>query len=226
MGNNMTDQKTDHLGGPRFIDISVPLVSGMLNWPGDPPVKISKMRDLGSGDDATVSRLDFGAHTGTHMDAPLHFLDQAPGMDTMPLDAVIGPCRVIEIDDPSAISRTSLEAYKPAAGERLLLKTRNSGSRWWERPFNENFIYISAEAAEYLVSCGITTVGVDYLSVGGFHRDGRETHVALLEARIWIIEGLDLTEVRPGSYMLYCLPLKIDGGDGAPARAVLGPPAA
>lgn len=226
MGNNMTEHKADKPGGPGYIDISVPLVSGMLNWPGDPAVKISKLRDLASGDDATVSRLDIGAHTGTHMDAPLHFLDQAPGMDAMPIDAVIGPCRVIEIDDPSAVSRASLEAHKPGAGERLLLKTRNSVSRWWERPFNESFVYISAEAAEYLASCAIATVGVDYLSVGGFHRDGRETHVALLEARIWVIEGLDLTEVRPGSYTLYCLPLKIAGGEGAPARAVLGPPAA
>ena len=208
-----------------FIDISVPLVSGMLSWPGDPPVHISKVRELHAGDHATVSQLDMGAHTGTHMDAPLHFIERAPGIDTLPLDAVIGPCRVIEIDDASAVSRASLEAYQPKAGEKLLLKTRNSNSRWWEQPFNEHFVHISAEAARYLASSRITTVGVDYLSVGGFHQDGIETHVALLNARIWVIEGLNLTEVEPGAYMLYCLPLKIANGDGAPARAVLGPAA-
>ena len=219
----MTDSKSNDPCTTRFIDISVPLVSGMVNWPGDPPVRISRMRDQNSGDDATVSRLDLGAHTGTHMDAPLHFIEQAPGIDTIPLDAVIGPCRVIELEDETAISRTSLEAYHPRAGERLLLKTCNSNDRWWEKPFNEDFVYISSEAADYLASCRIATVGVDYLSVGGFHRDGTETHAILLGAPIWIIEGLNLTQIQPGAYMLYCLPLKIHNGDGAPARAVLAP---
>jgi arylformamidase len=206
-----------------FIDISVPLTSGMLNWPGDPEVTISRMRDQNSGDQATVSRLDMGVHTGTHMDAPLHFISGAPGMDTMPVKAGIGPCRVIALDDDESISRASLEIHEPLMGERILLKTRNSAQRWWEYPFDEHFVYISADAARYLAAQGVLTVGVDYLSVGGFHQDGTATHQALLEADIWIIEGLDLTRVPAGRYMLYCLPLKIRQGDGAPARAVLGP---
>ncbi len=222
----MTTLKNEQIpqaGPEHFIDISVPLASGMLNWPGDPEVAITRMRDQNAGDDATVSRLDMGAHTGTHMDAPLHFISGAPGMDTMPITAAIGPCRVIELDDEQSISRASLEAHEPLTGERILLKTRNSTQRWWEHPFNEHFVYISADAARYLAAQGVMTVGVDYLSVGGFHRDGTETHQALLEAGIWIIEGLDLTRVPAGRYMLHCLPLKIRHGDGAPARAVLAP---
>jgi arylformamidase len=206
-----------------FIDISVPLTDGMVNWPGDPPVAISRMRNQASGDTATVSRLDMGAHTGTHMDAPLHFISGAAGIDTMPITAGIGPCRVIELDDETSISRASIEAHEVLAGERILLKTRNSNQSWWNDPFDENFVYISADAAGYLAHQNVMTIGVDYLSVGGFHHDGVATHLALLEANIWIIEGLDLTRVRAGRYMLYCLPLKMQDGDGAPARAVLAP---
>jgi len=204
-----------------MIDISVPLFSGMPNWPGDPPVRISRMRDQASGDNATVSRLEIGAHTGTHMDAPLHFIQGAPGIDSLPLDAVIGPCRVIELTDEQRIEKESLVRHTPEPGERILLKTRNSRRRWWEDPFDADFVYIAAAAARYLADCGIACIGVDYLSVGGYYRDGVETHRALLEAHIWVIEGLDLTTVEPGTYFLTCLPLKIQGGDGAPARAVL-----
>lgn len=219
----MKNKQIPPAGPEHFIDISVPLTSGMLNWPGDPPVTISRMRDQNAGDDATVSRLDMGAHTGTHMDAPLHFISGAPGLDTMPIAAGIGPCRVIELEDERSVSRASLESHEPLTGERILLKTRNSNRRWWEHRFDEHFVYISAEAACYLAAQRVLTVGVDYLSVGGFHHDGTATHQALLEATIWIIEGLDLTRVPAGRYMLYCLPLKIHQGDGAPARAVLAP---
>jgi len=219
----MKNKQIPQAGTEHFIDISVTLASGMLNWPGDPEVTITRMRDQNAGDNATVSRLDMGVHTGTHMDAPLHFISGAPGMDTMPITAGIGPCRVIELDDEQSISRASLEAHEPRTGERILLKTRNSTQRWWEHPFNEHFVYISADAASYLAAQRVLTVGVDYLSVGGFHRDGTETHQALLEAGIWIIEGLDLTRVPAGHYILHCLPLKIRQGDGAPARAVLAP---
>lgn len=223
MGEKMQSGETTRPGPGDFMDISVPLTTGMVSWPGDPPVAVSRVRTQESGDAATVSRLDIGAHTGTHMDAPLHFIRGATGMDSMPIAAGIGPCRVIEIDDETCISRASLEAHGPLKGERILIRTRNSNRSWWEHPFDEHFVYISADAARYLAGQQVMTVGVDYLSVGGFHHDGVETHLALLEAGIWIIEGLDLTRVRAGRYMLYCLPLKIRDGDGAPARAVLAP---
>jgi arylformamidase len=215
------DEKKDHAEKNTFIDISIPITAGMINWPGDPPVDVSRMRDQAQGDDATVSRLSMGAHTGTHMDAPMHFLADGAGMESMPLEAVLGVCRVIEVADEQSIRRESLEVHSIREGERVLLKTRNSTTRWWETSFNENFVYISAAAARYLASLRIMTIGIDYLSVGGFHHDGVATHRALLEAGIWVIEGLDLTRVKPGYYTLCCLPLKIDRGDGAPARAVL-----
>ncbi len=220
----MLDEKKDHAEKNTFIDISIPISPGMITWPGDPPVDISRMRDQGQGDDATVSRLSMGAHTGTHMDSPVHFLADGAGMESMPLEAVLGVCRVIEVADEHSISRESLEVHTIREGERILLKTRNSTSRWWETSFNKNFVYISAVAAHYLASLRIMTIGIDYLSVGGFYHDGVATHRALLEAGIWVIEGLDLTRVNPGCYTLYCLPLKIDRGDGAPARAVLTDP--
>ncbi len=217
----MLDEKTDHAEKNTFIDISIPITPAMITWPGDPPVDIFRMRDQGQGDDATVSRLAMGAHTGTHMDAPLHFLADGAGMESMPLEATLGVCRVIEVADEHSISRESLEVHSIREAERVLLKTRNSMTRWWESSFNENFVYISAAAAHYLASLRIMTIGIDYLSVGGFHHDGVATHRALLEAGIWVIEGLDLTQVNPGYYTLHCLPLKIDRSDGAPARAVL-----
>jgi arylformamidase len=206
-----------------WIDISVPLYGGMVHWPDNPPVVIERMLDMAAGDACNVSRLSLGAHTGTHVDAPIHFVRSGVGVDAVPLDAMMGPVRVIEIADPESIRVEHLEPYRPESGERLLFKTRNSARCWHTATFVEDFVYVSQEAARYLASRQVRTVGVDYLSVGGFFRDGPETHQALLSAGVWIIEGLNLADVPPGSYELICLPLKIAGGDGAPARAVLRP---
>lgn len=204
-----------------WIDISVPLRSGMVHWPDNPPVQIERMLSIDRGDSANVSRLSMGAHTGTHMDAPIHFVPGGAGIDHLPLAATIGPARVIEIRDPVAIHPEELTPYALQAGERVLFKTRNSSRDWAHQAFIENFVYISAEAARYLAGQRVQTVGVDYLSVGGYAKDGPETHRALLEGGIWIIEGLDLSAVAAGAYELICLPLKIEGCDGAPARALL-----
>lgn len=204
-----------------YIDISVPLYTGMVHWPDNPPVRIEPMLDMDRGDTCNVSLLSLGAHTGTHMDAPIHFIPGGSGIDAAPITATIGLARVIEIADPESIKVEHLEPHRIRPGERILLKTRNSSRCWQSDAFVEDFVYISHEAARYLAAQQVQTVGVDYLSVGGFYRDGVETHHALLSAGIWIIEGLDLAEVAPGAYELICLPLKIVGGDGAPARAVL-----
>jgi arylformamidase len=207
-----------------WIDVSVPISSGMVHWPGDPEVKITRASAISEGDDANVSHLDFGAHTGTHMDAPVHFLDGEAGIDTMPLDATIGPCRVLAIADGVSVKADELERHAPQRGERLLLKTRNSTDAWPRAPeFAEDFVYIAHDGAQLLADRGVRTVGVDYLSVGGFEHDAVETHVALLRAGVWIIEGLDLSAIEPGHYELCCLPLRIAGSDGAPARALLHP---
>ncbi len=204
-----------------WIDVSVPLRSGMVHWPDNPPVRIERMLDMECGDAANVSTLSLGSHTGTHMDAPIHFVPGGAGMDRMPLDATIGQARVIEIQDPVSIKPDELDPHGIGRGERVLFKTQNSTRRWWTEDFIEDFVYVSQEAARYLADRGVRTVGVDYLSVGGFWKDGVETHQALLGAGIWVIEGLDLSEIEPGEYELICLPLKVEDGDGAPARALL-----
>ena len=204
-----------------WIDISVQLHTGMVHWPDNPPVRIEYMLHMSRGDICNVSTLSMGSHTGTHMDAPFHFLPQGKGLHEMPFHAAIGRARVIEIRDPESIKPGELRPHNIRQGERLLFKTKNSTHCWKTDTFVEDFVYISQEAARYLASVGVQTVGIDYLSVGGYTKDGVETHRALLEADIWIIEGLDLSQVEPGMYELICLPLRIDGSDGAPARAIL-----
>jgi arylformamidase len=193
----------------------------MVHWPDNPPVRIERMLDMERGDAANVSVLSLGSHTGTHMDAPIHFVRDGVGMDRMPLDATIGHARVIEIQDPVSIKPDELGPHGIGRGERILFKTRNSSREWWTQGFIEDFVYVSQEAARYLADSEVRTVGVDYLSVGGFREDGVETHQALLSAGIWVIEGLNLSRVGPGEYELTCLPLKEADGDGAPARAIL-----
>ena len=204
-----------------WIDVSVPLHSGMVHWSDNPPVRIERVLDLEHGDAANVSKISMGSHTGTHMDAPVHFVREGKSLDEMPLDATIGRARVVEVRDPESIKPSDLRRHEIRSGERILFKTRNSGRSWPSRAFIEDFVYISREAASYLAAWNARTVGIDYLSVGGFRKDGVETHRALLEAGIWVIEGLDLSEVEPGEYELVCLPVKVKGSDGAPARALL-----
>lgn len=206
-----------------WLDISVPLYSGMVHWPDNPPCEIGLVMNIDYGDPCNLSRLSMGVHTGTHMDAPFHFIQSGKSIDTMPLEATIGPTRVLEINDPQAIKIKELEPYAIQPGERILFKTSNSTRAWQSATFVEDFVYISHEAAQYLAEKQVQTVGVDYLSVGGYRVDGPETHRALLGAGIWIIEGLNLSSVQAGSYELICLPLKMMGAEGAPARAILRP---
>ncbi len=204
-----------------WIDISVPIHTGMVHWPDNPPVQVDYMLHMERGDICTVSTLSMGSHTGTHMDAPLHFIQQGLGLHEMPLDAAIGRARVIDIRDTESIKREELESHHIQRGERVLFKTLNSTRCWQTNTFVEDFVYISQEAARYLALVGIQTVGIDYLSVGGYAKDAVETHLALLEAGIWIIEGLDLSKVDAGIYELVCLPLRITESDGGPARAIV-----
>jgi len=207
----------------KFIDVSVPLHNGMVHWPGDAPFNRTQTLHIAKGDECNLSQISSSAHVGTHMDAPRHFLKDGHGIETMPVDATIGPARVIAIHDPDLIRIAELEPYQLKRGERVLFKTRNSSHVWKTSEFQKKFVHIPQDTARYLGKCGVQTVGVDYLSVGGFETDSAETHQALLEAGIWIIEGLNLEHVEPGNYELICLPLKLAGSDGAPARAVLRP---
>lgn len=201
----------------------MPVYTGMVHWPDNPPVRIERMLDMEHGDVCNVSTISMGAHTGTHMDSPLHFVRDGVSMDNMPLEAVIGPVRVLQSKARVCIALAELRGQKIRRGERILFKTRNS-ARWGTTDqFDKDFVYISHEAAAYLAERGVQTVGVDYLSVGGYHKDGVETHHALLGQGIWIIEGLNLSAIKPGRYEMVCLPVKIRESDGAPARVVLRP---
>ena len=204
-----------------WIDVSVPLKSGMVHWPGEPAASITQVRHLDRGDRCTFTTLDMAAHAGTHMDAPAHFVRGGATMDALPLDAVMGRARVLDITARGAIRPAHLEPHRIRAGERLLFRTRNSTRAWATDEFVEDFVHISADAASWLAARRVRTVGVDYLSVGGYKKDGPETHLALLCAGIWIIEGLMLGRVRPGPVDLICLPLKLVGAEGAPARALV-----
>jgi arylformamidase len=198
-------------------DVSVPVSEGLVVYPGDPTVSLTRVQSLAAGDVANVSRLELGVHTGTHVDAPLHFVDGAPSVEALDLGILIGRAEVLEVPGPGDIQADALDGLPPGT-ERVLFKTRNS-AHWADEDFYEDFASISPGAAERLVAAGVRLVGLDYLSVGGV-----ETHVTLLTAGVVAVEGLDLRAVGPGSYELVCLPLKLVGADGAPARAILVDP--
>ncbi len=208
-----------------WIDISVPIRDATVHWPSDPPVSIKRVKDIEKGDTANLSVISMGAHSGTHVDAPIHFIKDGKGVDRIPLDTVIGRARVIEIRDPESIKPEELARHRIQGGERILFKTRNSAHLWKSNEFVEDFVFISDAAADFLVERGVRLVGVDYLSVGSFKHGGSYVHKKLLIGGIWIIEGLNLSNVTPGKYDLICLPLRIVAGDGAPARAILKPAA-
>ena len=206
----------------RTYDITLMISSDLPTWPGDPSVVLERINKIEEGANANVSRLDMGVHTGTHVDAPFHFLQDGTGIDQIALKTLTGRAYVLHLPDVELITAQVLEESSiPPRTRRVLFKTRNS--EYWARgetEFQTDFVGLSADAAEYLVGRGVKLVGVDYLSVAPF-KQSRPTHEILLEAGIVIVEGLDLTEVTQGRYSLYCLPLKLKDSDGAPARAIL-----
>jgi arylformamidase len=192
----------------------------MVHWPDNPPIELVRLMDMAKGDPATVSRLSLGVHTGTHVDAPVHFIADGAGVDAIALDQLLGEARVVEVGDGPSISAAQLRAVDPRQGERLLFKTRNSARCWKTDRFLSDFVYLSLEGAALLAERRVRTVGIDYLSIAGME-EGVPTHQTLLEQGICLIEGLDLSPVEPGSYELICLPLRLAGADGAPARVLL-----
>lgn len=208
-----------------IYDITVPIRSGMPVYEGDPGIEIQPWSALAKGDSANVSFLHFGAHTGTHVDAPAHFIEGARKIDALSLEALIGPARVIRVpDELSEIDPDFLATCDLDQVERVVFHTRNSS--FWREGFRKDFTHLLPEAAKVLVDREVKLVGIDYLSIEKFHSGHHRTHLTLLSKNVVIVEGLDLSEVAPGDYELICLPLKIaDGaGDGAPARVVLRSP--
>ncbi|MBE0475865.1 MAG: cyclase family protein [Coriobacteriia bacterium] len=205
----------------RLVDVTVPVREGMPVYPDNPAVTVERVREVEGGAPSTLSRLCMGTHTGTHVDAPMHFLGAgAPGIDEMPGEVMVGAARVIEIADERAVTADELARHDPRPAERLLLKTRNS-ALWSSEGFRPDYVHLTTEAAELLADRRIALLGVDYLSVGGYRSNGREVHRALLGAGIYLIEGLDLSDARAGSCEVYCLPLRLAGAEGAPARVLL-----
>ena len=203
----------------KYYDISVPINPEMHVYPGDPAVAVDHVMEISKGDVANVTHLNFGTHTGTHIDAPHHFIDGADTVDSIPMTLLIGRARVVEITAP-VITAETLDEFDFTEEARVLFKTRNS-YLWKEPQFVREFVHLSRDAAERLVEDGIKVVGIDYLSVEKFGFDQPEVHRTLLSNGTIIIEGLNLSEVEPGDYELICLPLRIQNGDGAPARVVL-----
>ena len=208
------------MGERRFFDVSIPIENGMVVWPGDGPVKVERIRSMEKGERLNLSRLEMNAHTGTHLDAPVHFLRDGVGIDGIPLETLVGPARLVSITGVREIGMDSLlNSGIPAGTRRLLIKTDN-GRLLEKDEFDPDYAFITPDGARYLVQLGIRLVGVDYFSIAQYGK-GDEVHRELLGAGIAVIEGLDLREVPAGSYRLMAFPLRIRGADGAPARVIL-----
>lgn len=206
-----------------LYDISLTISPDMPVWPGEPAISLRRVYSMDAGRHANVSALACSVHTGTHVDAPNHFLNDERTVESLPLDVLVGPARVVEL--PESVSLVTAEVLRaadiPAGTLRLLLKTRNS--QIWaagDRKFHPDFVGVAQDGAEWLVEQGVRLIGIDYLSVAPFKQSG-PTHHALLRPGIVVLEGVDLSRVPPGDYELVCLPLKLAGSDGAPARAIL-----
>lgn len=210
--------------GGAVYDISVRLHPEMTLWPDDRPPALEWEKTHADGDGQAASRLTIGSHTGTHVDAPRHFVAGGDEIDDLALEALIGPARVVRVEGVDLITEQALRDARVEPGtERLLLRTDNTAERaaGEDRPFDRGYVGLSPDAAGWLVERGLRLVGVDYLSVEPFGRYDGQTHRVLLEGEVAILEGIDLRGVPGGTYFLHCLPLKMAGAEAAPARAVL-----
>lgn len=206
----------------QIIDISVPLSEKTPVWPGDNPVQIKTTSSRDLGNEYHVSQFRLSAHNGTHIDAPFHFLDTGTKMPEIPVSRFIIKTHVIEYSDPGHITEKFIYSLGLEGFESLLFKTQNSS--WMgknEEPFHENFIALQPSAARILVEQGIRLVGIDYFSIEPFDSEDHQVHKILLNNNIIILEGINLSSVCPGEYLLICMPIKINSPDGAPVRAVL-----
>jgi arylformamidase len=205
-----------------LIDITVPIRDRMVTYEGDPSVSVRQRLSIAGGDPANVSQLTLGSHTGTHIDAPVHFLEGAPTLDEVPLAVLVGPAAVVETETPDRIDAGDCERLVPAGAERVIFKTRNS-VLWSRSDFARDYVALDVTAARWLVDRGVRLVGIDYLSIEAFGAAGHPVHKTLLGAGVVVLEGLNLSAARSGRYELICLPLRLAGGDGAPCRALLRP---
>ena len=211
--------------GKNWRDVTYPIKEGMVHWPGQPPVTFSRLKSLQAGDSSNVSALHLSLHTGTHMDAPKHFLEGAEDITAAPLDAMMGALRVADVSEAEGVGEAEVKAFEEragalGAGERVFFRTKNSQEDWLEQPFFETYVAVTPDGARYLANKGVRVVGVDYLSVAPFSNTA-ETHRVLLGAGVWVIEGLDLRGVGEGRFEMLALPLKLETGDASPLRVLI-----
>ncbi len=204
----------------RLYDVTRPLSSALPVYPGDPAIELAPIAQCAWGDAANVTRMVLSSHTGTHIDAPRHFFDAGATIDHLDPQILIGPARVVDVPCVSHITMDEVRSHDLEDVTRVLFKTPNTSL--WDRPgFQTGYHALTPEAAEWLVTCGVRLVGIDYLSVDAFDAQDFPVHRCLLQAGVVIVEGLDLRAVPPGDYELYALPLLLQDGDGAPARVLL-----
>ncbi len=204
------------------IDVSLLVHEDMLFWPNDPKFQREWVAKIFEGKNANLSKITLGSHTGTHIDAPYHFLDHGKTLESIDISRFYGFAKVFEIKNPNKIFLKDIEALPIEEGDIVLFKTKNS-LLLKENIFHNDYVGLSLEAARYLADKNVKTIGIDYLSIGPRGDEGREVHRVLLSKEIGIIEGLSLLEVKEGKYFMMALPLKIKGGEGSPVRAILLP---
>jgi arylformamidase len=204
----------------KYYDISVPLSNEMPVWPTNEPVVISLAKSVEEGASSTVTNLQINSHTGTHIDAPSHMFPDKKSINDISLESLMGEVQVIYIDNNEKVDSEELQKKLKSSVKKIIFKTRNS-ARWAEGKFFSDYVYLTEDGAWFLVEQGIKVVGIDYLSLDKFDDKSHVPHKVLLSQDVVIIEGLDLSKVEPGIYELICLPLKLEGADGAPARVVL-----
>ena len=215
-------QQKRSMDAKKIYDVSLPISNGMVVWPGDPDVNIIPYKSIKEGASSNVSSIQLGSHTGTHIDVPCHFIDSGRTLDDIPIEIFIGKARLFELDVLKKIGAGDLNHLNLTGVERVLFKTRNS--RFWDQGgerFRKDFVYLTNEGARFLVDSGIKMVGIDYLSIEEFGNKSAPAHHILLGAGVIIVEGLNLSGVKEGEYEIICSPLKIKGGNGAPARVFL-----
>jgi arylformamidase len=204
----------------KLYDATLPIREGMATFPGDPPFRRDPVFDIGRGDPFNLALLSMGTHLGTHVDPPAHYLPGGATVDELPLDALMGPGIVLDMRGRERIDRKALADSRLGDARRVLFKTDNGPLLLGEQ-FREDYVSLTGDGAEFLVVRGILLAGIDYLSIEAYQNPGAPVHRILLDSGVVVVEGVNLMEVPPGPYEIFCLPLKIQGGDGAPARVVL-----
>lgn len=203
-----------------YFDISTPMHEDMPVWPEDPPFRLKKIKSFAKGDGVNVSKIKCCLHSGTHVDAPLHYVDGGKAVDELDLDSLVGAACVVNLEGVKSVTAQDLEKLDIAEDiNRILIRTSNS-KHLKDKKFWKEYVSLTEDAATWIVERGMRLVGVDYLSIAPYE-DGEKIHKILLENDVVVVEGLNLDNIKSGIYDLTCLPIRIKGVEGAPARAIL-----